>query len=290
MDELRSIGFGCVSLTKQPFLGSALDLLRKAYDVGITHFDTAPVYGNGYSEKILGAFIRNRRRNVTVTTKCGMGSPDPPTLAARWALPLHALKQKLAGRKSFPATFHPPAMLEYRVIGEEYVMRSLNASLNNLQTDYIDYYLLHEALPAFLTPQALSFLMEQQRKGVIRQLGIAAAYINLLPLRAEDITGWDILQYENGLNYPTNNILDRFTGKSHFYHSSLKFLQSLPSDRYSPNDWAGILLNRAVKINPSGKVLFATTKVRTIEENIRAFKKFGDLPLREINDMIHAVH
>lgn len=293
MTEMGSIGFGCVSLTQQPFQGKALDLLRAAFDEGITHFDTAPVYGNGYSERILGKFIRSRRQKVTITTKCGMGSLTKPPIPPVLALPLYAWKKRLSGNRSLPASapvpFQPPSMLTSRTIDKGYVMQSLRNSLDSLQTDYIDYYLLHEALPGFLTEEALSFLLEQRSKGVIRRLGIAAAYVNLLPLKPADTEGWDILQYENGLHYPTDDILGRFGDKTHFYHSTLKFLKTLPIGQYTLNDWAGILLNRAVKHNPSGKTLFATTKIGTLRENVRAFHQHRQLSLKELNEIIDAV-
>ncbi len=284
-----NIGFGCVSLTRQPSLRKALDLLAVAFDGGITHFDTAPVYGSGYSEKILGRFIHGRREKVTITTKCGLGSAASSAIPPGLALPLNALKRRWKAPPSPPAGIELPIALSFRTIDEDYVRAALTASLGNLQTSYIDFYLLHEALPAFLTPGALSFLREQQKNGVIRQLGIAAAYVNLPELKKEDVAGWDVLQYENGIHYPSGPILKQFNDKTHFYHSALKFLRTLPEQKYTATDWAGILLNLGVKSNPAGKVLFATTRVNTVRDNLKAYARYGDLTFLELNNILHAV-
>jgi len=291
MDAMHEIGFGTVPLTLQPSQGRALRLLHTAFDEGIRHFDTAPLYGDGYAEKILGRFIHGRREELIITTKCGLGSLRQLSIPPSIALPLHALRKSLRGKQQpSPATHTPPAPLTPRTITKEYVERSLAASLHNLRTDYIDFYLLHEALPAFLAPEALSFLMERQHRGIIRKLGIAAAYVNLLPLNSGDIPGWDLLQYENGLQYPTDDLSDRFRDKTHFYHSTLKLLRHLPTEKYSAAEWAGILLNLAAKKNSSGKVLFSTSRVGTIRENMAAYTRFKDLEPAALNSLIHAVY
>ncbi len=74
--RVSSIGLGCMSLAGAygPVSESAaLDLLDRAVDLGITHFDTADIYGMGISEEILGRFLRDRRpRGLTIATKGGI--------------------------------------------------------------------------------------------------------------------------------------------------------------------------------------------------------------------------
>src|SRR5216683_5109375 len=78
------IGFGCSSIAS---VGrkKALRLLESAFDAGIRHFDVARYYGYGEAEGILGAFIKSRRAQVTVTTKFGI-EPPRRTNALRIAL------------------------------------------------------------------------------------------------------------------------------------------------------------------------------------------------------------
>ena len=288
MGDRSNLGFGCVSLTQHTFLKDAQNILSEAYDEGIKHFDTAPVYGNGYSEKILGNFIKNKRSQVTITTKCGLGNINQPTINLKLALPLHAIKNRLR-RRSANAYNPQPTLLPFRQLDIEYVKQHLEKSLQNLQTSYIDYYLLHEAMPAFLTQEALQFLNDQKQKGIIGQLGVAANYLNLLHAANNDVEGFSVLQYENGPNYKTDDLKKKYPDKKHFYHSALRSIQYLDK-KYSGLEWAGIILNRACKTNPSGKILFSTTKTKRLGNNLAAFEKYNDLPLETLNKIVDGIY
>jgi aryl-alcohol dehydrogenase-like predicted oxidoreductase len=70
------LGFGGAALTSVGSLREIIKLLNFTYDNGITHFDTASLYGKGYSEIIYGKFIQEKRDNVTITTKFGFGGDN----------------------------------------------------------------------------------------------------------------------------------------------------------------------------------------------------------------------
>src|SRR5687768_13774049 len=89
------LGFGCSSLTSIKSHQSALKILDAAYRLGVSHFDTAPLYGQGYSEKILGCFIKKKREGVSITTKFGLGNHAARTIPVWLALPLNYYKKKL---------------------------------------------------------------------------------------------------------------------------------------------------------------------------------------------------
>ena len=78
-----SFGFGTAYLGRRHGLRDGSKLLSAAFDGGITHFDTAPMYGLGLAERILGRFLTGRRDAVTVATKVGL--PAPPRVS--WILP-----------------------------------------------------------------------------------------------------------------------------------------------------------------------------------------------------------
>jgi diketogulonate reductase-like aldo/keto reductase len=288
MQHRNNLGFGCVSLTMHAGLKSAADLLSCAYDEGITHFDTAPLYGNGYSEKILGRFIKKSRQKVTITTKCGLGNMNQPSLNIHAALLLNAIKHRIR-KKAVDNTISKPSLLSYRVIDEHYVKASLEKSLKNLCTDRIDYYMLHEAIPSFLTIEAHSYLNKKVKEGVIGDLGIAASYVNLDGIEAKDIPAFNVLQYENGPAFQSDHLLNKFSDKKHFYHSTLRSIPFMDK-KYSSADWAGILLNRAVKFNPGGKILFSTTSQRRLKNNMDAFEKYNDHSLQNLDNIIDGVH
>ena len=288
MGDRSNLGFGCVSLTQHTFLKSAQNILANAFDEGITHFDTAPVYGNGFSEKILGSFIKNKRSRLTVTTKCGLGNFNQPTIHLKIALPLNAIKNKLRKKVVNAETTHP-TLLPFRAIDINYIRHHLEKSLQNLQTEFIDYYLLHEAMPSFLTPDALDYLNEQKQKGIIGELGIAANYINLLQAKNNELEGFTVLQYENGPGYTTDDIKIKYPGNKHFYHSALRSINYLDK-KYSSSEWAGIILNRASKINPSGKILFSTNKSKRLMDNLLAFEKYNDVPLETLNKIVDGIY
>src|ERR671926_131120 len=53
----------------------AVAAVRRALEVGVTCFDTAPAYGNGHSEEVLGRALGARRKDIVLVTKCGSYLP-----------------------------------------------------------------------------------------------------------------------------------------------------------------------------------------------------------------------
>ena len=97
-----NLGFGGATLTNLKSLGECLQLLDTAYQRGIRHFDTAPLYGQGYSEVIYGKFLKDKRRHITLTSKFGLGEDNnTDKLPVNLILPLNflvkSLKKKLKG-------------------------------------------------------------------------------------------------------------------------------------------------------------------------------------------------
>ncbi len=273
---IASLGFGTAGITSMRSYGSVMRLLEAAYGMGITHFDTAPLYGQGYSEKLIGDFIRRRKIRPAIATKFGLGLPGPLWLRPSIALPLNYYRKlkRTAPVAAIPAGPVNPAPLSYRRISLDEVTNSLKGSLLRLRVSYIDYYLLHEALPSFLEPAAVDFLLSQKEKGVIRQLGVATDGYNLHQLTDADLHNWDVLQYEAGEFHA--KLKERFPSKLHFLHSALKHISlSTPKAGVPACDQGGYLLARWAQTNHRGKIVFSTRREKVLKENLAAFKKYS---------------
>lgn len=243
-----------------------------AFESGITHFDTAPLYGQGYSEKIMGEFLKGKRDKVTLATKFGLGLTPDHKIPFRVALPLNYYRKKLTGKVFTPGT--EEVALPYRNIPLSEIRTSLENSLRSLNTGYIDYYFVHEGLPSFLEVEALAFLLEQKRKGIIKFLGVATGSMNLRQLQRDELTGWDVLQYESGPFSKNRDIQSMFPDKIHFFHSSLKHLARFEPPGVSLENKAGFILAEQVKGNPNGKVLFSTRRREALKNNLDSFKHY----------------
>ena len=124
-------------------------LLREAFDLGITLYDAADVYGNGRSEEQLARAFAGRREKIVIATKFGYEFEN--------ADPTHR------GERELPQNTSPA-----------FVRRALEQSLRRLKTDYIDIYQLHNARLEHVRDGSLYELMEQLRtEGKIRHYGIA---------------------------------------------------------------------------------------------------------------------
>jgi aryl-alcohol dehydrogenase-like predicted oxidoreductase len=117
--------------------GTSLSALARALDRGITFFDTSSAYGNGHSESLIGRALRSTRQRVVIASKAGYGSWD------------------------HPPDFSPTA-----------IIRSAEASLARLRTDYIDLLQLHNApLEVLKSPATRQALGALQKAGKIRAWG-----------------------------------------------------------------------------------------------------------------------
>ncbi|GAB2963853.1 aldo/keto reductase [Hymenobacter coalescens] len=136
----------------------AVGAIRAAYALGVTSIDTAPVYGQGLSEEIVGEAIKGLPRDrVQILTKFGM----------RWDLPgkgtLAMHSQDNAGQ----------AIDIYKYAGPESIIEECENSLRRLGTDYIDLYQIHwpdVTTPIHDTMEAVQRLVEQ---GKVRAVGVS---------------------------------------------------------------------------------------------------------------------
>ena len=135
----------------------AVGAIHAAYDLGVTSIDTAPVYGMGLSEQIVGEAIKSLPRDkVQILTKFGM----------RWDQPKGDFAMKTTDNQG-------RALDVYKYASRASVIQECEESLQRLGTDYIDLYQQHwpdVTTPISETMEAVQRLMEQ---GKVRAAGVS---------------------------------------------------------------------------------------------------------------------
>jgi aryl-alcohol dehydrogenase-like predicted oxidoreductase len=270
---INTLGFGGASLTSMKSYEDVKSLLNHAYDLGIRHFDTAPLYGKGYSELIYGAFLKDKRKEITLATKFGLGEFYTNKLPIQLLLPMNyylkTIKNSFKKTPLFNDLKHTPIV--YRQINKSEIESSFKASIKRLNTDYLDYYLLHEGLPHFLTDEALYFLLKLKQTGAIRFIGIGTNISDIKQLTIKELEHWDVLQYEGRNQGIALEIRHKFFDKMHFHHSCIKKIDPLSID--PKNESIGHQLAQSVLNNLDGKVIFSTRHKDYLNTNINEFLK-----------------
>jgi len=128
--------------------------LQAALDEGINLIDTAPAYGWGRSERVVGEALKGRRDRAVVATKCGLWTDDERG----------SFFVELAGRRM------------YRSLRPDTIQIEVERSLRNLGIECIDLYQTHwPACPPEATPVAdtMACLLKLQSQGKIRAIGVS---------------------------------------------------------------------------------------------------------------------
>ncbi len=137
------VGFGCARLMPGAGPNAGCALVESALALGIRHFDTAPSYGLGKSEGVLGSALRGRRNLVTIVSKVGIPRPSSPNLMSLSRSLIKPLSDRIPHLRNVLlrglqlASHNSPL-----TIGE--IRNSIAETFRSLDTDYLDGILLHE--------------------------------------------------------------------------------------------------------------------------------------------------
>lgn len=142
---------------------AATDVVLRAVDLGINHFDSADIYGAGRCDELLGEALKARpglRDKVIVTTKCSIRRLDDPKLGSgEW--------YDMSGR---------------------YVRESVDAALTRLGTDRIDVFLMHRP-DLLVEPDELARAFEDiAGAGKVRHFGVSNFFPNQVSLLLRRLT------------------------------------------------------------------------------------------------------
>ena len=156
--ELSAVGFGLWTISTG-WWGidddrRGMELLRKAYDSGVTFFDTADTYGQGKGETILADALGDVRDRITIATKFGYD--------------FYNYTGERDGHKELPQDFSP-----------KHITFAVEQSLRRLRTDYIDVYQIHNPrMWAVHSDELFQTLDRLKVEGKIRCYGAALGPAN----------------------------------------------------------------------------------------------------------------
>jgi methylglyoxal reductase len=145
----------------------AVEAIQASLDLGITLVDTAPIYGFGRAERIVGTAIKGRRDKVVLATKCGL----------RWDTD----KGEFSGHadeespRSSPSTYRI-----HRYLGPESIRLEVEQSLRRLDTDYIDLYQTHWQEATTPIEVTMETLLSLKKEGKIRAIGVSNVSVEQL--------------------------------------------------------------------------------------------------------------
>lgn len=173
--ESSVLGLGCMGMSE--FYGAADDAeslrtLERAWDLGVTMYDTSDIYGRGHNEQLVGNLAKGRRDGMVISTKWGIiRDPDGP-----------------------------PGSLYDRTLenSPEYLAQCVDASLKRLGIDQIDLYYIHRHDPDVPIEETIGAMSRLVETGKIRGIGLSEVPADILR-RAASVHPIAALQSEYSL-------------------------------------------------------------------------------------------
>lgn len=141
---MKAVGIGCMSLSwaygTAPSDEDGAKFLHRALDLGYDHFDTANIYGMGHNETLIGNTLRQNRDKYFLATKMAIVVDGPKR-----------------GVDCSPAN----------------IRRSIDESLQRLQTDHVDLYYMHRFDPKVPIADSMGAMADLVREGKIGSVGVS---------------------------------------------------------------------------------------------------------------------
>lgn len=163
--EASVVGFGAWAIGGWMWGGAdesdSIRAIHASLDAGVNLIDTAPIYGFGLSEEIVGRAIRDRRDEVVLATKCGM------------------VANTRAGEHKFNSDARGPSpnghIGVYIHLKPESIRREIDASLKRMEVDHIDLYQTHWQEETTPVEDTMDTLLDLKQEGKIRAIGVSNA-------------------------------------------------------------------------------------------------------------------
>lgn len=166
--KISNIGLGSMVFTPNIYgdvdESQSIKVIQKAQNLGVTFIDTADAYGDGQNEQLVAKALGNSRQDMTIATKVGF-------------------------LKNFQGVSNDPS----------YIKKSVDASLQRLNTDYIDLYYIHHLDTSVPIEESIGAMSDLVKAGKIRAIGLSNGITPELLIKAHDIHPISALQLEYNL-------------------------------------------------------------------------------------------
>ncbi len=165
--QASTVAFGAWALGGWRWGGSddktSIEALHAGIDAGINFIDTAPAYGFGHGEEVVGKAIRGRRDRVVIATKCGLS----------W----NTTKGTLFFVSDDKGRNDAGQYRIHKCLDPDIVRADLEGSLRRLGTDHVDLYLTHWQDVTIPIEDTMALLLDLKKQGKIRAIGACNAKV-----------------------------------------------------------------------------------------------------------------
>jgi D-threo-aldose 1-dehydrogenase len=258
--EIARLGFGTSRLH---YLSSSRErqyLMAAAAERGLTHFDTAPLYGDGLAEREIGAFIRGRPVQITIATKFG--------IAPNWLIdhiPIIGRPLRIITSIARQFGLWPT---HYCTMMREELRRSVERSLRRMRIEHIDMLLLHEpALDRLPEPyEIFEELQGLRQNGLVGAFGLAGPYSTIMPVAVKFPELAQVVQTGENEWSEADNIVPDITYGA---------MSIGPQTRLQSRPESGAAISRLVKAlarRPQGALLISTTSLMHLDDIYRQLR------------------
>jgi len=209
-----------------------LKLTQQAIELGVTSFDHADIYGDYSCEQLFGDALNlntNLRKDIQIITKCG----------------INLISNKFPERK-----------IKHYDYNFDHIITSVEKSLSNFRTDYIDLLLLHRPAPFFNPEEVAKAFSTLKKSGKVLRFGVS----NFTPIQFEMLNSY------TDEKLITNQVEISPYCLEHFQNGNIDFFLK---ERIKPMAWSPLATGNL--INPQdekGKRLFKVLTEIAIELNV----------------------
>ncbi len=218
-----------------------LKLTEQCIELGITSFDHADIYGNYECESLFGESLKldkGLRKNIQIISKCGI---------------------KLLSDK------YPKRKVKIYDYSYEHIMESVENSLKNLNTDYLDLLLLHRPAPFFNAEEVAKAFSELKAQGKVKQFGVSNF----------NIIQFETLQKYCDMNLVTNQVEISPYCLEHFDNGNMDFFVK---EKIQPMAWSPL----------AGGVLFSPNDAKSVNVRQALIQVAMELQIASIDIIAYA--